>query len=328
MRCAGAFLVGLALAWRADADAVVLKVGALAPEKSPWGQVLTSWQKVVTKKSNGALALQMFWNGQQGDEKAMIEKVRTGQLDAASVTSAGLSGINRDVLALQLPGAFRTWEMLDAAREKVRPRLEAKFQQRGFRILGWGDVGQLKTMSRGFKVLAPSDLRGRAVFAFPSDVIGPAVYNELGIPYKTLGITEILPALAGGHIDIVNAPALGAEQLQWSSKIDHVHTRTSVFAIGALLFSDTRYRGLAPDVQRLLDETGSQASRALTTRIRLEDAAAFERLKAKVTTYESDPGGEAAWRSLFLKVFPRLRGTSFDPVVFDEVVATLRTQAP
>jgi len=320
-----AFVV--ALAGGALAEGLTFKVGALAPEKSPWGQVLSTWQKVLAKKSNGSMQLQFFWNGQQGDERAMIEKVRTGQLDGASVTSAGLSAVNRDVLALQLPGAFRTWEMLDTARERLRPKLEAKFQSAGFRIMGWGDVGQMKTMSKGFKVNAPQDLKGHGVFAFANDVIGPAVYGEIGIPYKTLGITEILPALAGGTVEVVNAPALGAEQLQWASKIDHMNTRTAVFAIGAFLFSDTRFKGLPPDAQRLLEETGAQASKALTSRIRLEDQAAYERLKAKVTCYESDAAGEAAWKALLLKVIPRLRGQTFDPMIFDEVAALVKAAA-
>jgi TRAP-type C4-dicarboxylate transport system substrate-binding protein len=310
----------------ASADPIVLKVGVLAPEKSPWGQVFTAWQRVLAKRSSGALTLQFFWNGSQGDERAMIEKVRTGQLDVTSVTAAGLSTINRDVLALQLPGAFQSWEMLDAGRERLRPKLEAKFHAAGFRILGWGDVGAIKTMSRGFKVNGPQDLRGRGVYAIANDVIGPAIYGELGIPYKTLGITEILPALAGGAIDVVNAPPLGAEQLQWSSKIDHVNTRTAVFAIGGMLFSDIRYKGLPPDAQRLLEETGAQVSKMMTTRIRQEDAAAFERLKAKVTVYQSDASGEAAWRALLLKVIPRLRGQTFDPAIFDEVASLVKAE--
>jgi TRAP-type C4-dicarboxylate transport system substrate-binding protein len=317
----------LGVAAKAAADPIVLKVGVLAPEKSPWGQVFTTWQRVLTKRSNGAFSLQFFWNGSMGDERAMIEKVRTGQLDVTSVTSAGLSTISRDVLALQLPGAFKSWEMLDAGRERLRPKLEAKFQAAGFRILGWGDVGALKTMSRGFKVNGPQDLRGRGVYAIANDVIGPAIYGEIGIPYKTLGITEILPALAGGTIDVVNAPPLGAEQLQWSSKIDHVNTRTAVFAIGGLILSETRYKGLPPDAQKMLEETGAQVSKVMTTRIRQEDAAAFDRLKAKVTVYESDAAGEGAWRALLLKVIPRLRGQTFDPAIFDEVAALVKAEA-
>lgn len=155
MKFKNTILSGLAVAALAAAVPAAaeetLKVGTLAPEKSPWGQVMTTWQKVLEKKSNGAVKLQFFWNGQQGDEKAMVEKIRTGQLDSAAITATGLSNINKDVLALQMPGIFSDWSKLDAARDKVRPKLDAKFEANGFKILGWGDVGQAKMMTKGFK---------------------------------------------------------------------------------------------------------------------------------------------------------------------------------
>src|SRR4051794_7369296 len=75
---------------RAD-DATTLKIGTLAPAESPWGQVFKVWQKGVKERSNGAVELQFFWNGQQGDEVAMVGKMRTGQLDGAAITATGLA---------------------------------------------------------------------------------------------------------------------------------------------------------------------------------------------------------------------------------------------
>ncbi len=313
----------LAAALPAAADET-LKVGTLAPEKSPWGQVMTTWQKVLEKKANGAVKLQFFWNGQQGDEKAMVEKIRTGQLDSAAISATGLSNINKDVLALQMPGIFSDWSKLDAARDKVRPKLDAKFEANGFRILGWGDVGQAKMMTKGFKVNGPQDLKGKGVYALASDSIGPVLYSEIGTTYKTLTVTEILPALSGGTIQVLNSPALVAEQLQWASKVDHINTSTGVFAIGAVVFSSTKYKGLPPDVQKLLDETGAMAGKALTNRIRSEDSAAFERLKGKMTSYESDQAGKDAWKAIFEKVRGKLKGQKFDGAIFDEIIAAAK----
>ncbi len=299
-----------------------LKVGTVAPEKSPWGMVLTTWQKVLDKRSNGAVKLQFFWNGQQGDEKAMVEKIRTGQLDSAAITATGMSNINKDVLALQMPGVFADWSKLDAARDKVRPRLDAKFDAAGFKILGWGDVGQARLMTKGFKVTKPDDLKGHGVYALAADPIGPVSYSEIGIPYKTLTITEILPALSGSTVQVLNSPALAAEQLQWASKVDHINTSaTSVYAIGSVVFSSTKFKGLAPDVQAVLTETGAQAAKALTNRIRKEDDDAFARLKAKMTAYENDEAGKAAWKAMFEKVRGKLKGQKFDAALFDEIIA-------
>ena len=108
MRAVGAavLVAGLGLGGEARA-AEVIKVGTLAPAPSPWGQVFKVWADAVAKKSAGRLELQIFFNGQQGDEAAMVGKMKTGQLDAAAVTAVGLGKIHKPILALQLP-----WFML------------------------------------------------------------------------------------------------------------------------------------------------------------------------------------------------------------------------
>src|SRR6187549_1641717 len=63
-----------------------VKIGTLAPGESPWGQVFKTWQRAIrerTKLPNGqkttdgkeyGLDINFFWNGQQGDEAAMVTR--------------------------------------------------------------------------------------------------------------------------------------------------------------------------------------------------------------------------------------------------------------
>jgi len=145
----------LASARPASADPIVLKIGTLAPIDSPWGQVFKVWRKSVDERSAGNLQLQFFWNGQQGDDTAMVAKIRTGQLDGATLSGAGLGQIYKQVLVLQLPGLFREWAKLDAARAALRPGFDAEFEKQGFRVLGWGDVGRAHSMRRGSPFARP-----------------------------------------------------------------------------------------------------------------------------------------------------------------------------
>src|SRR5580693_1633623 len=113
---AATLTAGLGLEGKAGA-AEVIKIGTLAPAASPWGHVFKIWAKAVKERSNEGLELQFFWNGQQGDEGAMVGKMKDGQLDGAAVTAVGLSKIHKPILALQIPGLFVTWPKLDAARD-------------------------------------------------------------------------------------------------------------------------------------------------------------------------------------------------------------------
>jgi len=325
-RCLALFVVVSALVATASprlahADTVTLTVGTLAPAESPWGKVFKVWKKAVNLRTNGALDLQFFWNGQQGDEGAMVGKMRTGQLDGAAVTANGLSMIYKDVLVLQLPGLYKTWGKLDSARNGMRSRLDAEFLKQGFQVLGWGDVGMAHIMSKGFDVHTPDDLKHKNAFYLAGDPIEPMFYSVVGdVTPKQVSVPEILTGLTANTINVVNAPALAAEQLQWASRLDHMNTAVTGIGIGALIFTSGKIGGLPADAQTALLESGRAAGEALTVSIRNEDAAAFARLKARMVTIDPTPAEQAAWDKVFADTRARLRGATFNAQAFDDAV--------
>ena len=318
---AAAVLAALSAPGDAQADATTLKVGTLAPGDSPWGQVFKVWKRAVEQRSGGSIQLQFFWNGTQGDEMAMVGKIRTGQLDGAAITAIGLGQIYKQVLVLQLPGLFTDWSKLDNARNEMRANFDTQFESQGFKILGWGDVGRGHVMSKGFAVKVPADLKHKNTYYYSGDPIGPVLYSLVGdVTPKQLGVPEILPGLTSGSINVVLAPALAAEQLQWASRLDNINNAVAGVGIGALVFSSNKVKGLPADAQNILIQTGAIAGQALTTRIRREDDAAFGRLKARMSGYDPNASEMAEWQKLFADTRARLRGTVFQPAVFDEAV--------
>ncbi|NUQ76923.1 MAG: TRAP transporter substrate-binding protein DctP [Polyangiaceae bacterium] len=307
-------LAGVGLSQEAAAAEHTLKIGTLAPRSSPWGQVFSVWEKAVKEKSGGRIELQFFYNGQQGDEGAMVGKIKAGQLHGAAITAVGLSKIYKPILALQMPGLFKTWAKLDAAREAMKGDFEKGVADAGFTLAGWGDVGVAHLMSKGFAVRTPDDLKGKKPYTWRDDAAQPALFQVIGgVTPVPLSVPEVLPNLNTGAINIVVAPALAAEQLQWASKLDHIVTNTSGFAIGALVMSTKSLDGLPADLKAIVVDTGKVAAAALTTRIRNEDAAAFGRLKGKMTVVTLTADEEAKWESVFKQVRQRLAQGTFSP---------------
>jgi TRAP-type transport system periplasmic protein len=305
----------------AHADTTTLTVGTLAPAESPWGKVFKVWKKAVNLRTNGSLDLQFFWNGQQGDEGAMVGKMRTGQLDGAALTANGLSMIYKDVLVLQLPGLFRDWGKLDQARGGMRARFDTEFDHQGFKVLGWGDVGMGHMMSKGFDIKSPDDLKHKNTYFIAGDPIESMFYNVVGdVTPRQVSVPEILTGLTAGTINVVDAPALAAEQLQWASRLDHINTAVTGIGIGALIFASAKINSLPADAQTALIESGKAAGEALTQSIRNEDNAAFTRLKARMVAYDPNPAELAAWSKVGADTRARLRGATFNAQVFDDAV--------
>ncbi|WP_394823384.1 TRAP transporter substrate-binding protein DctP [Pendulispora albinea] len=312
---------------------VTLKIGTLAPKESPWGKVFTVWQKGFKERTGGAAEIQFFFNGTQGDEAAMVGKIRTGQLDGAAVTAIGLGQIYKQVLILQVPGLFSSWEKLDAARTKLKPTIDAEFEKAGFKNLGEGDVGVVHIMSKGFPVRVPADLKKRGTCYFQGDPIVPTLFSLIGeVTPRAVQIPEVTGNLTSGAVNVVISPSLAAEQLQWSPQLTHINTLTSSYAIGALVFSSAKVKSLPADVQTALQETGAITGKALTNSIRAADKAAYERLAVgnpkanppvppRMTPYSPTEAEKAEWNKLANETKNKLKGNPFDASLMAQVEA-------
>lgn len=309
MLAASTLLAGVALTNEARAEEVTL--GTLAPKKSPWGKVFDAWAKAIDKKTSGKLVLKWYFNAQQGDEKLMVSKIRSGQLDGAAVTSVGLSAIHKDVLAMQSPGLFQDWATLDKVRDKMLPEFQDGMKKNGFVLLGAGDVGLARTMSKGKAIKSPDDLKAMKVYAWKDDTIAPKIASEIGYTPVLAQVPELLPALSSGRINVITVPALAATQLQWWSHLDHVNENVAGVGIGGLVMSNKRLEALPGDVREVLKKTGEKAGKMLTKRIREEDDKAYGMISKRMTVVKLSGAEKARWNEVFKKVRAKLAQGTF-----------------
>jgi len=303
-----------------------VKLGTLAPADSAWGKVFKAWAKAVEDESQGALKLTWYFNGQQGDEIAMVGKMRSKQIDGGAFTATGLGQIYPHIIALQLPGLFPTWAKLDHVRDKTRAKFDKEFEGQGFKILGTGDVGIAHLMSRGAPVRVPDDLKKMHPFYIAGDSIGQKFLETVGVASpKALSVPAILPAISQrgeGAVDVLNSPPIAAEQLQWAAHVDHINTMASGIGIGALIMNKERFEGLPADAKAVMQRTGQNTGKLLTERIRGIDEAAFNRLKGSKTVVDLNDAEKGAWAAVFAKVRNALKAEGkIKGDVFDEVTA-------
>lgn len=295
----------------ASADTKEIKLGTLAPKDSAWGKVFGAWGKAVEEESKGSLKLTWFYNGSQGDEVAMVGKMRSKQLDGAAITATGLAQIWPHISALQMPGLFSSWAQLDKAREKMAGTFATEFKNQGFVILGTGDVGMAHIMSRGVEVRVPDDLKKGHPFYITGDEIGKKMLETVGVPApKALAVPMILQSVSSrqpGAVDIINSPSIAAEQLGWAPHMDHVNDFATGMGIGALVMSKDTFEALPADAKSVLERTGKNTGQLLTARIRAIDDGAFQRFKGNKTVVTLNPTEKAAWDAAFAKVRSALK---------------------
>jgi TRAP-type C4-dicarboxylate transport system substrate-binding protein len=247
--------------------------------------------------------------------------MKTGQLDGAALTSVGMSRIQRDVLVMQLPGVVDSWEALDKVRGALGRDFDARFEKEGFVILGWGDIGLVRQMSKGFAIRRPSDMKGRHPAVWRNEPIGPTIYGTIGgIVPVPVSPPEVLPALRTGRIDVVSAPALAAEQLQWTPYLDHISSTSSVCAIGGTVFRKSSLDNLPADSKATFFDLQERMAKATKTRVRKLDQQAYERLKKKMTVVELSNADREEWKKVLIPSVKKLAAGTFSKELVKRVL--------
>ena len=188
-----AFAVPGALSRPVAAESVTeLRIATLAPSGSSWMKVFNAWNLTIKKETNGSLKLRFYAGGSQGDERDFVRKMRAGQVDGASVTNTGLGQLVRQVLVLGVPGVLEEYDELDRVREELNERFEGMFDQEGYTMLGWGDVGKTRLFSME-RIERPADIKQLRPWAWKDDLIFTEFLKVVGANPVRLGVPEVPP---------------------------------------------------------------------------------------------------------------------------------------
>jgi TRAP-type C4-dicarboxylate transport system substrate-binding protein len=257
--------------------AVVLKIATLAPEGSAWMNLFHKWQARVEQRTEGRVKVKFYAGGVMGDEKDVIRKMKAGQLSGAAITGIGLAMINPEVRALE---AARTYPELDNARARLDPLLRKKFDEKGYMLMGWGDVGPVHIFSQR-PIRSLDDLRQTKLWMFGDDPVTKGMFAALGLHGVPMGVPEVLPSLATGSIDAFFGSPLSTVALQWASHAKYVTSAVIGMATGATVLTKTAWASMDPKDQAILTEEAKAMESEVTNQVRNDNTSAYDQLQKK-----------------------------------------------
>lgn len=258
--------------------ATELKIATVAPEGSAWTRIFNKMKAAIDQKTGGAVKIRLYPGQVQGDERDVVRKISTGQLQGGSFTAVGLSMVNPKVLVLQMPLIFQTYAQLDKVRKALKEELEQSFREKGYELLGWGDVGWVYIFSKN-PVANKEDLKKHKVWTWGDDPITKAMMRESGVSPRLLGLPQVYPALNTGMVDAVYNAPLACLTLQWHTKVKHYSDFPLAIAIGATVVSKKAFDAISPEHQKVVKEIAEKYHDALNKRVRQDNDKALVSLR-------------------------------------------------
>ena len=306
-------------------DVARIRLGTLAPRGTSWHRALVDMGDKWRAAQGPGAGFIIYTDGSQGGEADMVRRMRVGQLNAALLSVVGLTEIDDSVAALQkMPMVFRSWDELDYLREKLRPGLEKRFLDKGFVVLFWGDAGWVRFFSKE-PALRPADYRRMKVFAWAGDNPQVDIMKALGYQPIVLEISDILPGLQTGMINMVPSTPFYALVGQFYGHAPHMLDMNWVPIVGAVVVTRKAWDAMSPAAQKALREAGEVTGTQLRAISRRENEESVEAMKKRgLKVQQLTPEIEAEWRAMAEKAYPMIRGRMVPAELFDEVQRLLR----
>lgn len=309
----------LSLATFAAAESI--KLATLAPKTSSWGLIFNEMEREIEKKSNGELKLRIFYDGVQGDEIDVIRKMRAGLLDSGAMTSVGLGEIQKSALIFQVPRLFNNYEELDYVRDRLKAQLNKEFEEAGYVLLGWGDIGYYYFFSN-YPVKSPEDLKNPKVKAWLrlDDPIAVHIFKIVEGISVPLSVPQVLPSLHTGQVNALIASPLACVALQWYPKLKYMTDMPMAIGVGATVITKKKHAQLTPRAQQLLKETAQKYHHQLVHRIRQDNNKSLEALKKYgLQTVPVSDAEQKQWDKIFLRVRSELAGKIYSQNLIEQV---------
>lgn len=308
-------LFGLSL----PASAETIKLGTLAPEGSPWYNVIRDMAEAWKAATGGKIDFRIYPGGVAGDEPDMVRKIRIGQLHAAALSGAGLSQIAPEIQALQMPMMLASYQELDYVRDRLAPQLEAILEAKGFKVLHWGDAGWVHFFAQQ-PVVHPDDLKPLRLFVWSGDTAYIEAWKDAGYQPVPLAATEIHTGLQSGLINAFATTPIAALSFQWFGLARHMTDLKWAPLLGATVIATRKWQAIPDDVKPLLLQAAQEAGARLLREVRKFSDEAIEVMKQHgLVVHHVPPEVAAHWERSARAGYAKIVGAVVPPEMVAEV---------
>ncbi len=294
---------GVSVAQKQPKPQVEIKIATLAPDGSTWMKTMRKIDEDVRAQTSNRVGFKFYPGGVQGDEKDVIRKMRNGQIHGAAFTGFGLGAIVPEVRVLELPFMFESLDELDHVREKTDDYYRGLFDQKGYALLGWTDVGFIYLFSQT-PVKSAADMPGCKWWIWSGDQLAEIFFKAFNITPIPLAAPDVLTSLQTGVVDAVYSSPLACVALQWFTRVKYMSDMPVTHGVSAVVTTKKALAGVSDADLAIVNQVMRTHLADLTGKTRVQNEEAIAEIRKEgvelvavdaAARREFTERGRAAW---------------------------------
>lgn len=260
-----------------QAQAIRIKIATISPEGSVWMEKMREGAEALARKTDNRIKIKFYPGGVMGDDKAVLRKIRIGQLQGGAFVSGSLSKFYPDNQIYSLPLFFRSFKEVDYVRGRLDSQIIDGFEKGGFVIFGIAEGGFAYVMST-VPIQTVDDMRRQKVWIPDNDSMILEAIKAFDITPIPLSIADVRAGLQTGLVNTVTTPPIGALALQWHTQIKYLMDEPFLYIYGVLAVDRKVFKKISPGDQQAFQEIMGEVFKALDRRNREDNIKAVQAL--------------------------------------------------
>ena len=238
-----------------------LRIATLQGAAQPSHKGLVRMAELVQQRSNGALKIQVFADGQLGTEQESIEGVQLGTVDMFMGSAGSVGRFLPRLEAFAHPYVWRdTGHLLKVARGPIGEELSNELQKKaGIRILDQGWIfGQRYLTTKQTEVRKPADMAKLKIRVQPTGIYLDTIRAMGGNP-TPMDFKEVYTSMQTGVIDGQENPLNVIATRAFYEVQGYLILTGHITQNQAVLISDKTYQSLSAEQRKILVDAAREA---------------------------------------------------------------------
>lgn len=271
--------VALGLMMSPAAAQQVMKLGSVADPGSLYEATAENFAACVGE--SGKAEVQIFGSSQLGNDEAMLQKLKLGQLDF-SIPSSIMSSVDPTFGVFEMPYIIQNREHMKNVRDNMGDTFKDAARDQGYELLGFWENGFRNVTNNVRPVNTPEDLKGIKLRT-PKGEWRVKMFQSYGANPTPMAFSEVFTALKTGVIDGQENPLAQI----WSGKFGEVQKYLSmtghVYSPAYLATSTRNWNKWDDDLKTVISDCAMKASDFAYMRSAEMDAELVSKVEAQDT---------------------------------------------